>query len=129
MLHTYPVQLFRDHAGAESVCAGAHLFRRGEPGTAMFVLLVGEIVLGVDGTVVERVGAGAVFGDLELLEGRPRVADAIAVADSRVVRLDRRQFLFELQTRPHFAEFMVHELTARLRDQVELVGGRAQQAG
>ncbi|MCA8948038.1 MAG: cyclic nucleotide-binding domain-containing protein [Planctomycetes bacterium] len=118
-MRTYTVRLFRDCTGAEPISAGDYLYRRGQPGTTMYIVMDGEIVMRSGNTIVERIGPGAVLGDLEVLEGRPRVTDAVAETDGLVLRLDRRQFLFFVQTRPHFAELMVHDLTDRLRELIE----------
>ena len=127
-MRTHTVQLFRDSEHAETVPAGEFLYRRGQPGETMYLVLGGEVDLLVDGEIIERVGPGAALGDLELLEGRPRVTDAVVASDARILPLDRRRFLLYLQTRPHFAELMVHDLADRLREQIERNTGRAQRA-
>jgi CRP-like cAMP-binding protein len=84
------------------VAAGRHLMRQGDPADAMYVVdegtLAVELVLD-DGKVVEieRLGHGAVIGDLGLLDGRPRTAGVRALDDARLLRLDRQEFEFLLR--------------------------------
>jgi CRP-like cAMP-binding protein len=66
------------------------VYRAGDPGDAMFVVASGRIVARLsssEGAAVDLAvaSAGTLFGYLELLEGGPRSADAIALTPSRVV--------------------------------------------
>ena len=61
------------------------LFRRGEPGTSMMAVLAGEVRISLSSVegrehVLRRLGPGEVFGEIALLDGRPRTADATAGA-------------------------------------------------
>ena len=80
---------------------GAAVFRRGEPGDALYVSLEGQIgiwLMGADPadpTLARRLvsyAPGVAFGEIGLLEGRARSADAIAEEDAVVLELARADY-------------------------------------
>ena len=82
---------------------GQAVFRRGEPGDAMYVSLQGQIGIWLPAEHQEEGEAaqarrlvsyapGVVFGELGLLQGRARSADAIAEADALVLELPRENY-------------------------------------
>jgi len=64
--------------------SGDLLFRQGEPGTSVVLVLDGVFEVRVDGDVVGRVGPGTVVGERAGLEGGRRTADLRATTDARV---------------------------------------------
>jgi Cyclic nucleotide-binding domain len=66
---------------------GETLVRQGEPGDDMFLLLDGHLDVEIDGEIVARVGAGAVLGELAVLEGGRRSATLRAARSCRVAVL------------------------------------------
>ena len=86
--------LFEKIGRPRLVSAGETLFRRGDLGTTMYVLVQGEIDLDFgDDLVPKRLGRHEFFGELGLLIGdHPRSADARATTDSLVLELDHTDF-------------------------------------
>ena len=84
------------------VAKGEVVFRYGDPGDSMFVLLRGQIGIWlpaahteVDATRARRLisfAPGVVFGDMGLLTGAARSADAIAESDALMLELQREQY-------------------------------------
>jgi SulP family sulfate permease len=84
------------------VAKGEAIFRRGQPGDAMYVSLRGQVgiwmpadrVKANDGRARRMVSyaPGVVFGEIGLLEGRTRSADAIAEADATILELPRAHY-------------------------------------
>jgi CRP-like cAMP-binding protein len=78
------------------------VFRTGEPGDAMFVSLQGQIGIVLPAGAEDAGGAptrrmvsyapGVAFGEIGLLEGRPRSADAVAEEDALVLELPRAHY-------------------------------------
>ncbi len=67
-------------------------------------------------------GKGDIFGEIALLDGHPRTADAIAVTDCDFFVIERRDFLPLLREEPDIALKIVELLCGRLRrttDQAE----------
>src|SRR3989304_1119453 len=78
------------------------------------------------------VGPGQFFGDLSLLDGRPRSASAEALADTSVVAIERSDFVALVRSRPEAAMSVLATVARRLRETDEMasdlafldVGGR-----
>jgi len=106
---------------------GEVIFLRGDPGSTLMILVEGRVRIGVntqDGremllTIMEP---GQVFGEMSLLDGRSRSADAMAMGDVLVLVLERAEFLATLRRLPEAALRLCAMLSERLRrstDQVE----------
>lgn len=73
--------------------SGGRVFSAGEPGCSLFAILAGEVELVFDrGTRRKLLGAGAFFGELALLVGEGRSADAVAAPGTEMLELDGRGF-------------------------------------
>lgn len=112
--------------------AGQYLFRQGEDGDRMFVVLEGEveILLQQDGGQVRiaSCGVGDYLGEEVILERGKRSADARAVTKVRVLAVDRRNFLRRASKDPTLVFRIVQQLNRRVRELgVELA--RLQAAG
>ena len=58
--------------------AGKIVFREGDPGDTVYVVLEGKVDLRVNGRLVETVGPGGILSEMALIEQAPRVAGATA---------------------------------------------------
>ena len=67
--------------------AGAVVFEEGDPGSRMYVIQSGAVRVlkrvGAREIELARLGAGEAFGEMALLEGRPRSATAVVVVAAR----------------------------------------------
>jgi CRP-like cAMP-binding protein len=102
-------------AEARTVRAGQTLFREGEPGGAMFVVLEGELEITIRGITMERVGPGGIVGELAIVDESPRTASVGATVDSRVAEVPARRFEALVQQAPALATLVVRVLAQRLR--------------
>jgi CRP-like cAMP-binding protein len=109
------IHLFDKDQQAETITAGTAVFREGEAGDDMFAVLGGAVDLIVRGKTVETVEAGGVFGEMALVEDRPRAASAVVRSDARLVRIDRKRFMFLVQQNPFFALQLMTLMAERLR--------------
>jgi CRP-like cAMP-binding protein len=87
------------------VRAGTTLIREGDEADAFYVLLDGEMAVRARGEgaaelVLPRMGEGAYFGEIGLLERIPRTATVTAARDSRVLRISGDDFLGTLADAP-----------------------------
>ena len=67
------------------------------------------------GAVVERVTPGGVFGEMALIDGKPRSATAVAAVDCSVAAINEKRFLRLVEQTPSFALRMMQVITERLR--------------
>ena len=114
------------HAREVRYAAGQAVFRKGDEGQGLFAVLSGAVKLSVpslDGRelVLRMVGAGEIFGEVALLDGGPRTADATAAEPCHLLCLDRRGFLAVLKEEPTLAIKLLALLSDRLRQTSEQV--------
>lgn len=106
---------------------GEVLFRKGEPGSAMYVIEEGEIeiLLPVDPPVNEVqlsvLKEGEFFGELALFADTPRTATARAIAETRLVEMQRGDFITFVMERPSVGVSMLSEMAKRLLLTNELI--------
>lgn len=99
---------------------GELLFRQGEPGDQLYVIVTGKVKLGRmsrDGreNLVAVLGPLDMFGELSLFDPGPRSMSASAVSDTRLLALSHRELNTWLDGRPEVAKVLLRELTKRLR--------------
>lgn len=116
---------------------GDIIFQKDDPGHSLFIVARGSVRIylpsaqGADLTLAV-LGAGQFFGDLSLLDGRPRSASAASLADTNVVILERGDFAALVRSRPEAAMSVLAVVARRLRETDEMasdlafldVGGR-----
>jgi len=110
-----PAELFRKETDTLQLAPGDFLFREGEKGDKMYVLLEGEIDIFLGDFVFETAGSGALLGEMALIDDTPRTANAVAKSPSRLAQIDRRRFHFLVQQTPHFSTHVMKILADRLR--------------
>lgn len=99
---------------------GKTIFRRASPGTAMMAVLRGSVKIctvsrnGKE-AVLNVIGPGQVFGEIAVLDGGPRTADAVTLIESDILVLDRRDFLPVVRAHPELAQRLLEVLCGRLR--------------
>jgi len=109
------IHLFDKETNTESRPAGDVIFKEGDPGDVMFAVVEGSVEIQVHGKVVETVEAGSVFGEMALVDQRPRIATAVVKTDARLVRIDQKRFLFLVQQNPYFSVQLMAIMAERLR--------------
>src|SRR3977135_3277311 len=108
---------------------GATLFSKGDPGNSLYAVISGTVKMSIsspDGrsAILNIIGPGEIFGDMALLDGRARSADAIANSNCEVFIIDRREFIPFVKSQPTLAMKFIELLCERLRvtsDQVEQI--------
>ena len=126
------VPLFRELDAAEravlaaqaeqvSWARGARVFNRGDAGDSFYVVTHGQVELSVETTTGERrvlgvAGPGEFFGELTLLDGGPRSADALAVEETQGVEIDRSDLTELFRVHPSAALDVLSVTGKRLRE-------------
>ena len=107
---------------------GAVLFREGEQGDEMYVVQSGEVEISRnlrdEDTVIAVVGAGEFFGEMAIVNNRPRSATATVKAEARLLVIDGRTFEAMLRGKTEIAVRMIQVLAGRLEranQQIELL--------
>jgi CRP-like cAMP-binding protein len=108
---------------------GATIACKGDPGNSMFAVISGTVKISVsspDGrnAILNLIGPGEIFGEIAVLSGEPRTADATANTNCEIFVIDRREFLPFVKSQPALSMKFIELLCARLRwtsQQVEQV--------
>lgn len=69
----------------------------GQAGALMYVVIEGRVAISIRGAIVELVGPGGIFGEMALIDDQPRMARAVAVADSLCVVITRDRLKAKLE--------------------------------
>ncbi|MEO6742439.1 MAG: ATP-binding protein [Chthoniobacteraceae bacterium] len=103
------------------VAAGEVIFKEGAPGDGMYLMDEGrvEIVLGADDPeprVLSNVGPGGVFGEMAIIDDKPRSATARAAVDSVLRFIPHGDVLRLFSQSPHLLLALMRDFTIRMRD-------------
>ena len=115
------------HAKVVRHPARATLFSRGDPGGQMIAVVSGRVRISLTGPdghelILNVIETGQLFGEIAMLDGRDRTADATIVEPTELLTLDRRDFLPFLTRNPEVAVRLMLTLCERMRwttDQIE----------
>ncbi len=114
------------YATTRHVARGETIFMKGDAGASLFAVCSGTVEVLVPSAegknaVINLINEGEIFGEIALLDGRPRTADALAFTDCTLMVLERRDFLPLLREQPEIAVKLLEILCARIRRTTEQV--------
>ncbi len=117
--------LFKDST-AQDLHEGDVLFRAGDAGDGCYRIrkgLVKVVVTSKHGEerIVSLLGPGAIVGELAMIDGEPRAASVIAVADCSLLFVSRAKFQKHAEADPGVMSYLVKTLTRRLREANDVV--------
>ena len=110
-----------DLATTRAYEAGSTIVRQGDTSMALYVLVSGHVRIERESEAgksvqVEALGHGGFFGEMGLIEDRPRAATVIADEETECALLAKWDFQNELRTDPDIALALLPVLGARIRD-------------
>jgi CRP/FNR family transcriptional regulator, cyclic AMP receptor protein len=119
----------RNLLSERTVPQNTRLFRQGDNGDAMFLIESGRVRISIrdddkQEVTLAELAQGDFFGEMSIIDGRQRSADAKVVEDSRLAILSRDAFLTFVRKKPDVALEMLSALTDRLRRTDELLRSR-----
>jgi len=102
----------------------AVVFREGDPGDALYIVVSGMVrilVASLSGEIqLNTLGPGDIFGEIAVLDGRGRTATVKTTKETELVRIGRQEFLGFLEDFPRYTTMLVHILASRVRSTVQL---------
>jgi CRP/FNR family transcriptional regulator, cyclic AMP receptor protein len=109
-----------DYSRIAHFSKGATIFTAGEPGSGLLAVMSGAVRItghSAEGKeiVYNTIHAGEVFGEIALLDGRQRTANATAMTECEILSLDRRDFIPFLKQNPEIGLTLLSVLCERLR--------------
>lgn len=107
-------------ARIERAAPGEHIFQKGDAGSSMMVVIEGRVLIYTSSpegkeVVFNIIGADEVFGEIAVIDGKGRLADAKALAPTRYLVLDRRDLVPFLEEAPKVCVDLLALLCERLR--------------
>ncbi len=99
---------------------GEALFKKGMDGDSLFIIKRGKVKIVIGSEDGEEIilaifSVGDFFGEMSLLDGMPRSADAVAIEDTEVMMLNRREFINFLIGNEQAIRSILQSLSMRLR--------------
>ena len=113
----------------QDIKSNSTIFRAGDSGDSLCLIESGRVRVSVvdeEGqlVVLAELGAGDFFGEMALIDGKPRSADATVIEDARLAVLSRKDFLTFVRGNPDVAIEMISAVSHRLRRTDELLRQR-----
>jgi len=93
--------------------------RQGEVGTGFFLVASGSVRVVRNGQTIANIGPGDFFGELSVLDGRPRVAQVVANEPTTCLGLATWEFEAVVKEEPAVALAILRGLAGRLRELTE----------
>ena len=138
VLRKHPIFCDLDSGAFDQLCRyakhatlkrGSTIFSKGDAGNSLVAVISGTVKISIsspDGrsAILNLIGPGEIFGEVAVLDGQARTADATANTNCEIFIIDRREFLPFVRSQPALAMKFIELLCARLRwtsDQVEQV--------
>jgi len=125
-LHCEQVKRLEAGAMKQTARRGTIIFAKGDPANELFALIAGTVKIGPrlrDGrlAVFHLRHEGDIFGEIDLLDGGPRYADAEAMQDCELMTIRRFDILALINNHPRIAVKFMNLLCARFREASEHV--------
>lgn len=108
-------ELFRHETDLKLLPAGESLFKEGDQGDLMYVLMSGAADIIVHQRLMETAEAGALLGEMAMIEDSIRSATVVAKSDCTLLPIERNRFNFLIQQTPNFALHVMRVIANRLR--------------
>lgn len=98
---------------------GQVLVTEGELGDTMYILLEGELAITIEGRSIDHLTTGSVFGEMALVDSRPRSATVTTASDSKIIPINRERFANLVGENPEFGLEVMRIMSSRLRRLME----------
>jgi signal transduction histidine kinase len=120
-LNQEELQALRFIAQERRLAPNQDIFREGDPGDGVYFVKDGaveisSIVAGGSRHVFSQLGVGEIFGEMAVIEHRPRSATATAVTDAEVYFIPRGEMLSLIERSPVLSFNLLQQISRRLRE-------------
>ncbi len=101
--------------------AGETIFRAGDAGIELFVIKSGTVNIRLGDRTIETLGPSEIFGEMALVDAKPRSATVVAATDCELIAISEKYFLIMIREAPYFGLGVMRVLAHRLRVANELL--------
>jgi signal transduction histidine kinase len=115
------LHILRSITQERKIAAGGEIFREGDPGDGLYsvksgLVEISGLINAAERRVFSQLAAGEIFGEMAVIEDRPRSATATALKETEIYFIPRAEMLALLQRSPALAFNLLQEISHRLRD-------------
>ena len=117
LFHDIPGEVLADIASLleeEVHEKGEYVVSEGDLGKELYIIIKGEIDIVKGGSRIDVMKAGGSFGEMAIIDSQPRSADAIALTDVLVLKMERDDFHEILKQREEVAIGVIRVLNRRI---------------
>lgn len=104
---------------------GQYIFREGDDADALYMIHRGRVEIrkgsGTHDEKIQVLGEGQFIGEMAIIDSLPRSADALAIDDCELIRMDKTSFDKAIRKNSDFAVNVIQYLSQRLRETDEHV--------
>ncbi|MEW5692382.1 MAG: cyclic nucleotide-binding domain-containing protein [Candidatus Hydrogenedentota bacterium] len=101
------------------------IFCEHEKGDKMYIIMNGEVKISRIGRTHEQVLAilkeGDIFGEMAIVEDKPRSATAVSLTSTRLLAFGKEDFDFIFDREPELAVKLIRILAKRLKDTYDML--------
>ena len=108
--------LFRLEPEFTKIKAGEVLFREGDHGDDMYVLISGKAEVSIGGVLIGECAQGDFVGEMAVVDGSPRYGTVTARTNCKFVVIDKERFHFLIDDTPGFALEVIRIMAKRLKE-------------
>jgi CRP-like cAMP-binding protein len=94
---------------------GDIIFGEGDPAAEMLVVKSGTVEIRIGSRLIDTLGERSIFGEMALIDGRPRSATALALADTELIPLGEKGFSLLVAYNPAFSLSVLRVMVKHLR--------------
>ncbi len=125
--HLSPEDLMKlaEIASPSEHAAGKVIFKMGDPGDVLCVVVSGTVEIRNQGQVVATQRPNDFFGELALFDQEPRSADAVCVEDTELLEIGGADLESLMERRPEIAREIIRVLAKRLRKTTQDLVGKS----
>ncbi len=112
-MHHFDFSFIYEHD--QTFLPGQTIFKTGDVGDAMYILLEGEVHIKVDDRIIDQLYTGDLFGEMALVDAQPRSASAIAFSECKLMKIDENRFVEMASQLPKFGLAVMRIMSTRTR--------------
>ena len=109
------IEHFQRAAKVMNLPKGTELFKAGDPGDVMYVVMAGYANILVGSTIVEIAAPGSLVGEMALVDRQPRSASVVTRTACQFVPIGVQEFDLLVRETPAFSRYVLRIITERLR--------------
>jgi CRP/FNR family cyclic AMP-dependent transcriptional regulator len=115
------LQTIADQAEMRSTASEEILAKEGHIGHELILIVDGSARAETEGKILHRFASGDFFGEISLLDGKPRTATVVAETPGTIMTISRDAFLSLLDTIPGLAKKILIRVCAHLRERTDML--------